>query len=699
MKKNLRLTILFLLGLTAVKAQVSANEGRALDFIKSQSNKVGSRTNDHFKLKFVSKGAAGEILRFQQTINDVPVYETEFLVNFDNDNEIVFSTNNLDYTVENIATLPQINSEQAKLIAIKELNPTGEITFQKSELLVYNKDKGTRLVYRTSTLIDDKPGDWEVFIDAITSEVISVKNVAMYHHLSADEKISKRNKKKEQKNNQAPFFKAPLAFVSGTALVFDPDPLSSAHVAYGGNYIDNADATNAQLDAARIAVTLPEIDLTAGVYRLKSSYVDIADFEKPKKGLFTQATSVFNYNRFDDNFEAVNAFYYLDKSMRYINSTLGVYCRPSQNGGVFQFDPSGLSGIDNSHYIPASENIAFGEGCVDDAEDADVVLHEFGHAIHDWLTGGNSSQVNGLGEGSGDYWAQSYSRSLNQWATTEPAYNYVFSWDGNNDCWSGRTTNYGPTYTATPTTTEIHDYGQVWATVLMKIYNQIGRQKTDKAFLEGLKLTGSTTNQPQAATAVRQAAINMNYSCADIKTMTTLFNETGYKLPAVTFTLNVPANLTASVAAGNVYVLPNYASQCNAISANCDSVISQSPVSGTSLSPGVHTITMLANSPTGKSVNALVSKTFTLTVQSVLGVNEVLKNNLKVYPNPSATNITIKGDFIANQNIAIFNVLGQKVMENTLKSDESVLDISKLALGVYTIKFKETKATIKFVRN
>ena len=275
----------------------------------------------------------------------------------------------------------------------------------------------------------------------------------------------------------------------------------------------------------------------------------------------------------------------------------------------------------------------------------------------------------------------------------------MFNWDGNNECWSGRTTNYGPTYTATPTTTEIHDYGQVWATVLMKIYNQIGRQKTDKAFLEGLKLTGSTTNQPQAATAVRQAAINMNYSCADIKTMTTLFNATGYKLPAVTFTLNVPANLTASVAAGNVYVLPNYASQCNAISANCDSVISQSPVPGTNLSPGVHTITMLANSPTGKSVNALVSKTFTLTVQSVLGVNEVLKNNLKVYPNPSATNITIKGDFIANQNIAIFNVLGQKVMENTLKSDENVLDISKLALGVYTIKFKETKATIKFVRN
>jgi hypothetical protein len=41
---------------------------------------------------------------------------------------------------------------------------------------------------------------------------------------------------------------------------------------------------------------------------------------------------------------------------------------------------------------------------VDDAEDADVVLHEFGHAIHYWITGLKSSSSQGLGEGSGDYW-------------------------------------------------------------------------------------------------------------------------------------------------------------------------------------------------------------------------------------------------------------------------------------------------------
>ena len=59
-------------------------------------------------------------------------------------------------------------------------------------------------------------------------------------------------------------------------------------------------------------------------------------------------------------------------------------------------------------------------------------------------------------------------------------------------------------------------------------------QKTDRAFFEGLAMTGSSTNQKVAATAVRQAAIDMlgqfGYSCADINTMTLEFNAAGYTL-------------------------------------------------------------------------------------------------------------------------------------------------------------------------
>ncbi len=173
----------------------------------------------------------------------------------------------------------------------------------------------------------------------------------------------------------------------------------------------------------------------------------------------------------------------------------------------------------------------FGQGGVDDAEDADVILHELGHGIHHWLSGGVSN-ADGLSEGSGDYWAQSYSRSLNQWASSTPQYNWVFSWDGHNTIWDGRITNTTMIY---PGSGSFYDKAQIWSTCLMRIYDRIGKEKTDRAFLEGLDLTTSTTNQQNAAIAVRQAAIDMlgqfGFTCNDINIMTEEFTTSGYVLP------------------------------------------------------------------------------------------------------------------------------------------------------------------------
>jgi zinc metalloprotease ZmpB len=473
-------------------------------------------------------------------------------------------------------------------------------------------------------------------------------------------------------------------------MVFSSDPLSVSRVAYGGQYVDGNDATNAALDAARSSVTLPEIDLTAGVYTLKSSYVEIKDFEAPLKGLFTQASNDFSFTRDNDAFEAVNVFYHTDNNLRYINETLGVNCKPLTNGGILHFDPSAVNGDDNSYY--SSGRLAFGEGCVDDAEDADVVWHELGHGLHDWLTGGSLSQVNGLSEGCGDYWAQSNSRILNQWLSTDTAYHYMFNWDGHNVCWGGRSTNVATTYPQ-PASTGIHSYGQIWATANMKIWDVLGRQKTDKAFLEGLRLTNSSTNQPNAAIAVRQAAINMNYPCADIQTMTQKYTAAGYTMPAVALKINCPGTQTVNAGPGNTYTVTSFASLSNAISPNCTATVTQSPAVGANLAPGSYTVTMTATS--GTSVNC----PFTLVVQAALGIEDVVKINLSIYPNPASTQITIKGDFVADRSIGIFNVLGQKVMGSTLKTNENIIDISSLSLGVYTIKFNDTNTTVKFVKN
>ena len=175
------------------------------------------------------------------------------------------------------------------------------------------------------------------------------------------------------------------------------------------------------------------------------------DTEAPFLGLFTQASNNFNSTRSPQLFEAANTYYHIDRYMRYINTAppagLGLTVVPSQYVGGVRFDPHGLNGADNSHYTPATGVVAFGEGGVDDDEDADVIIHELGHGLHDWVATGALSQVNGLSEGTGDYFAQSYSRAYGNVPSANPAWHWVFSWDGHNPFWAGRTTNYAATST------------------------------------------------------------------------------------------------------------------------------------------------------------------------------------------------------------------------------------------------------------
>lgn len=698
MKKNFYLGILMVLSICfSANAQTSRNEVAAREWISAHSRELNIKPYHNFKLSFVRKGLAGETLRFQQMLNNTPVYDNEIVINFVKDNEVAFSSNNYDETIENISTTPAISKEEAIAKSNQSLNFKGAITNQKCNLVVAKINNDTKLIYRVVTNAFDLTGSWEIIIDAQTATLLSKKDIAVYHN-------PKEKKKKEKTKTtvvEANKLTASTNFISGTANVFIPDPLSFAHVAYGGNYSSPAlgtypadtDATNASLDAARTLVNLPEIESAAGVYKLKSSLVEIKDLEAPSKGLFTQSTPNFLFNRFDDGFEAANAFYHLDNSLRYINYTLGIPCIPLTNSGVLWFDPSGVNGDDNSYYSDGT--LVFGEGGVDDAEDADVVLHEMGHGIHDWLTGGHASSTTGLGEGSGDYWAMSYSRSLNQWASTDAANNWVFSWDGHNEWWDGRVTNYIRTYPQTGSSyTEIHTYGQIWATALMKIYDIIGRDKTDKAFLEGLALTNASSNQKTAAVAVRQAAINMNYPCADIQTMTDKFNAAGYAMTALPLTMAAIADQTvAADTTTNTYTLPSYATLANPIIANCNAVLTQSPAIGTVLVPGSYLITMTATSGT-----ASVIRTFTLTITPDLAVNENAKQNVVIYPNPAKNQITIKGEFDSNESITIYNMLGQKVMEKQITTNEEKVDVSKLSNGVYSIYFNIAKATSKFIK-
>lgn len=521
-----KITSLILCGIlccSALNAQESSFEAPARGWIKENTRNLGIPEFSKLTLNSVRKGNTGETLRFQQMVKDVPVFQSEIVVHFNKEGKISYTaTESLKHNLREVSTVPAFPALEAVRKAHVASGSKGEITYEENKLFVYITESGeTKLVYRVLTSSFDNPGSWETIVDAKTGDVISMKDISVKHHDKNDSHPKKKDKK----------IKAKKAFVTGSAYIFLPDPLSKTGSAYAGNFVDNNDATNASLDAARTLVTIPEIDLTSGIYTLKGTYAEIKELEAPAKGIFTQSTNQFLFNRSDDGFEAVNAYWHLDNSLRYINVTLGIVCKPSQNNGVLRFDPHGFNGSDNSHYLTGSESLGFGEGGVDDAEDADVILHELGHGIHHWLAGGISN-ADGLSEGCGDYWAHSYSRSLNQWPSSAPEYQWMFNWDGHNTFWDGRITNTTMTY---PGSGSYYDKAQIWSAALMRIYDRIGKEKTDRAFLEGLDLTTSTTNQQNAAIAVRQAAIDMlgqfGFNCSNINAMTEEFMAAGYVLP------------------------------------------------------------------------------------------------------------------------------------------------------------------------
>jgi len=299
-------------------------------------------------------------------------------------------------------------------------------------------------------------------------------------------------------------YRAPLMTgtdTSGTALVFNPDPLTTSGNAYNSsvNWSDNNDADNTDLNNQRVSVVLQDICFDNGLFTLVGPHVDLQDLENPTSPVPTSANGDFSFTRNQQGFEDVMCYYHLDTFQRYIQSLgyTNIYNSP------LLCDPHGLNGSDQSHFVPqgASSRIAFGEGCVDDAEDADVIIHEYGHALS-WSAAPNSNggtERNGLDEGWGDYFATSYSRAISY-----TFWKNMFTWDGHNDCWDGRTASTNELYPPS-SSFDIYAYGTIWNTCLMEVWGQIGREASDKVAFQSLYGSNLNMSLSDAALVVLDA--------------------------------------------------------------------------------------------------------------------------------------------------------------------------------------------------
>jgi hypothetical protein len=269
---------------------------------------------------------------------------------------------------------------------------------------------------------------------------------------------------------------------TGTAKVFADNPVQSS-----GNegLTDQNDSDAAVLPSDYINVKLTNLD---GTGYLCGDWVCVSsETGNPAYS----ATNTFSYTRHQDEFEQTMAYYWITEAQKYIQSLgFGTTYRGANNQQ--QQVRINQLGYDNSfETTQPSPQIRYGKGGVDDAEDAEVILHEYGHAIHEAQGFQFASEEAGaISEGFGDYFAASATdavlRTLGIKSQTPLV--CLMDWDSTSytstvpHCIRRMDTNMHYPYDLSG---EVHHDGEIWSQALWTIHQSLGNVKADTIILQG----------------------------------------------------------------------------------------------------------------------------------------------------------------------------------------------------------------------
>jgi subtilisin-like proprotein convertase family protein len=201
----------------------------------------------------------------------------------------------------------------------------------------------------------------------------------------------------------------PLHLRAKPAAVFDPNPVTRLNAPA---LQDLNDSPAAVPPAAYSIVELRDLNATGPI---GGPWVQITELQGPAVPPADVSADLI-FDRSQSGFEDVNAYFHIDRSQRHLRS-LGYAGMRALVPYAIPVDTHSAGGTDNSFFIAASSgpgrgSLHFGEGGTDDAEDSDLVVHEYAHAIHEWIAPGtflasSGNPARAISEGFGDYWALS----------------------------------------------------------------------------------------------------------------------------------------------------------------------------------------------------------------------------------------------------------------------------------------------------
>ena len=339
--------------------------------------------------------------------------------------------------------------------------PAAPAVTREPEIVIFCDDQfpDGRLAYRVFCTIGHPWNSWQYVIDGATGAILHRL------HLATD---------------------AARPSEAGTGRVFDPNPVNKLN--------DPTLRFNSLIPPAGYDdVTLTDLDPPQdGLYRLSGAYVAMQDIETPANTPPISPDAQFRFNRGNSAFEDVMCYYHITQAQRYVQS-LGF---TNANNRRTQVDAHGLDRQRQAHYVVIGDEqlgfgyIAFGGGVswiVDMAEDADVIIHEYGHAVQDNQqpgryfesgTAGFGNETGAMAEGFSDYFAASCTYDASVRNGFDPSLMAEWAFPP-----SLRQMNNSAHYPESMAD-DIHYDSSIWSGTLWQIMNSLGRTVTDRIVLQ-----------------------------------------------------------------------------------------------------------------------------------------------------------------------------------------------------------------------
>ncbi len=423
---------------------------------------------------------------FEQNYQGLPIFGAEVKVHFNQAGEVVAVNNTYVPDIYLPSAKPRVSGSQAVVRARESLPAVAavdsvDLPEPATKLGIYVSKGAASLAWEV--LVSTSGPTWKVVVDADKGGL-----------LAAPADINR--------------------YVTGSGQVFNVNAVVATQ---DNTLVDSRDRASAVPSSAYSLVTLQGL---AGNGFLDG---DFASSSTTRKRV-SSATNTFVFDRSSDGFSETMGYYSFDFAQRYIQS-LG-FTNVNNRQQVFSVNTFKQ---DNSFYSPSTKRITLGEGGVDDAEDAEVIWHEYGHSIQDNQVPGFGStlEAGSMGEGFGDYWAGSVGAQLSGGFQDL----CIADWDAV----SYSSTNPpclrrldGTKHYPEDVQGEVHRDGEMWSAALWEIRGAIGATKADKVILQAHFLLSPNASFSDGSNALVTAAMNLGYTPPEVNAIRNILLARGF---------------------------------------------------------------------------------------------------------------------------------------------------------------------------